>query len=905
MLTLFSGSILYAQLPDSLPVNPQPPRLVQDGETFVQDTTPQSDTIINQLQALNDSLFHASDSINNGVRKRKGAASEIDDLVNYDAVDSLVFSMDTGRVELYNEAIISYEDITLQAGYIRYDMSISEVFATGIPDSTGKIIQKPVFKQGKDSYNLDTIRYNFKTQRAFIKHVVTEAEGGFLHSNETKRQKNGYIHIKDGIYTTCNADHPHFGVVITKGISMPNDKIVSGPVYLTVADIPLPIGLPFSFFPNSRTKTSGILLPQYGEEERRGFYMRDGGYYFALNDYFDLRLTGDVYSNGTWGLRGASSYKLRYKFNGSVNLQFFQNISGYKAIESDYSKSKDYSISWTHAQAREANPNRSFRASVNLSSSTYDKNQTQRIENIVNSTKQSSISYTKSWPNSPFNLSASLNHSQNNSNNSVNMTLPKVAFNMGRINPFERKKAVGPKRWYEDIQLSYTSLLENRIKTTDTMLFTSSVWDDMTNGFRHEIPLSLNIKPFKKSAALQTFTITPNVSYKGMIYSKQKEYYISGYDEDNAAVIEDTLYNKLSYAHAYLPRVSAGISPKIYGNFEFLGDGRLEAVRHVMTPSASFSYVPDMTAIQPDYYRDLYDSVNNEVIKTYSIYEDEIYGTPTFNGASGSVSLSLRNTLEAKVRAKNDTIDKVEKVKLLDNVNLSTSYNIFNRDTLSPSWTPVSLSGSTRLFKNKLNLTFRGTMDPFGYSDSRNRVTETYFNQTGKLARLTSASVSMGMSFSSKKGEKDGEEELDEDDPMMTGFDNTGINDPNSGYIPSRDDFSSGYVDFDVPWNLRVDYTLSYNKPRDVTTIVQTVRASGDLSLTPKWKIQFSTGYDIAGRKVTMTNLSLRRDLHCWQMSISVVPFGTYKSYNFTINARSAILSDLKYNKRKSWQDNF
>lgn len=934
LLTLLPGTLLFAQEPASVPALFQEDSLRQQSpagdstlignKAIYQDSTIVfSDSLFarngmnaDSLLSLTDSL--AIDSTLNDSIPESSLGNSISDMVDYSAVDSMPFSLDGGTVELYNQAVITYGNIKLEAGYIKYDMQKSEVTAYGIRDSTGEMTQLPVFTEGEDSYNAKQIRYNFKTQRAFVTDVITEQEGGYLHAAETKKQKNGHIHLKDGKYTTCDAEHPHFYVAITKGISMPGDKIVAGPAYLVLEDVPLPIGIPFGFFPNSRTKTSGILIPQYGEEERRGFYLRDGGYYFAMNDYMDLRLTGDIYSNGTWGVRASSQYKLRYKFNGALNLQFFNNVSGYKIVEETYSVSKDYSISWNHAQAREASPNSNFSASVNLSSSSYDQNHTRNINNIVRSTKQSSISYTRSFPNSPFNLSASLNHTQNNQSGAVNMTLPKVAFNMSRINPFKRKRAIGPKKWYEDIQLSYSSLLENRIKTKDTLLFTNQVWNDMRNGFRQEIPLSLNIKPFKKNPALQSLTITPSASYRGMIYTSYTEKTIVDYVEKEVngqlvqePVIQDTTYvNGFNYAHAYLPRVSAGMSPKLYGMYEFTGKGRLKAIRHVMTPNASFSYVPDMTGIQPNYYRELYDSVNNEVIETYSIFEDQLYGTPTFNGASGSVSLSLRNNLEAKMLSKNDTIEDLQKVKLLDNFNFSTSYNIFNRDSLSPSWSPISMNGGTRLFNNKLSVNFRGTMDPFYYSESRTRTTETVYSQTGKLARITSATMSLGTSFKSKSGDKKDEgEELDGidnlKDPIIDGFDNTGLNDPNQGYIPGRDDMSGQYVDFDVPWSLRIDYNLSYRKPRDVSTIIQTLRASGDLSLTPKWKIQFSTGYDLANREVTMTSMSLRRDLHCWQMSINIVPFGRYKSYNFTINAKSSILSDLKYNKRKSWQDNF
>lgn len=917
VVLFFTAGISFGQVADSLV-------LTEGNEMPAPDSAIGADTLYNSLDSLSalrsdssvfqvDTAFASADTTAADSTARSGLGGAITDLVDYDAADSIVFSLYAGTVELYNEAIITYGDIKLEAGYIKYDMQRSEVSATGIPDSTGKTIQDPVFTEGEDSYEAKYIRYNFKTQRGYIEEVITEQEGGYLHSRETKKQQNGHIHMKNGKYTTCDAEHPHFYVAITKGISMPGNKIVAGPAYLVLEDVPLPLGIPFGFFPNSQKKTSGVLIPQYGEEDRRGFYLRDGGYYFAMNDYLDLRVSGDIYSNGTWGLRAGSNYRLRYKFNGNVNVQFFNNVTGYKNIESLYDVSRDYSVTWSHAQAREANPNSNFRASVNLSSSSYDRNHQRNINSVMTNTKQSSISYTKSWPNSPFNLSASLNHSQNSNTGAVNMTLPKVSFNMGRINPFERKKRIGEKKWYEDIQLSYSSLLENRIKTADSLLFTNQVWSDMTNGFRHEVPLSLNIKPFKKVAALQSMTITPNVSYKGMFYTSQKEIFISGYNEEivdgttsYTPVVKDTTYtNRLTYAHSYLPRISASLSPKVYGMYNFTGGGRLEAIRHVMTPSAGFSYVPDMTAIQPDYYRDVFDSLNNKLLRTYSIYEDEIYGTPTFNGASGSMSFSLRNNLEAKIRTVNDTVEEVKKVKLLDNFNFSTNYNFFNKDSLSPGWSPINMNGSTRIFNNKLSVNFRGVLDPFAYDESRSRTTETYFSQTGKLARLTNASVSMGISFSSKSGDKKGEGEDGEDPLMRPSFGESGVADPNSEFNPNQDDQFGDYVDFDVPWSVKLDYTFSYNKPKDVSNIVQTVRASGDLSLSPKWKIGFNTGYDLANKKFSTTNFSLYRDLHCWEMRISVVPFGTFKSYNFQINAKSSILSDLKYNKRKAWQDNF
>ena len=839
--------------------------------------------------------------------------SDIKSRVDYSATDSLIFSLDGGTVEMYGDAKVTYGDIELTANYIRYEMNQNVVIANGLPDSSGTVIGNPVFTDPNTSFESTLLRYNFKTQKGYIEEVITEQEGGYLHADQTKKQTSGHIHLKNGKYTTCDAKHPHFYIAITKGISMPGDKIISGPAYLVLADVPLPLGIPFGFFPNSKTKTSGILIPKYGEEQRRGFFLREGGYYFAMNDYMDLRVTGDIYTNGTWGIRVGSSYKWNYHFGGNLSFKYFKNISGYKNIEGLYSVSKDYSIGWSHSQDSKANPTSSFRASVNLSSASYDRNHTRNINSVMTNTKQSSVSYTKSWPNSPFNLSVSLNHSQNTNTKGVNMTLPKMSLNMARINPFKRKSATGPKKWYEDIQLSYTSILENRISTYDSLLFTSAVWDDMKNGYKHSIPLNLNISPFKKTAALQSFSITPSMNYNGMLYTRQTYKYISGYNEiDNDGVISydpvitDSLINKFSYAHSLFPSISSGFSPKIFGMYQFKGDGRLEAIRHVMTPSASLSYVPDMTSIQADYYRIVIDEVNQDTVTKYSIYEDQIYGTPTFNGASGSLNLSLRNNLEAKMRSKNDTVDEVEKVKILDNLNFSTGLDLFHKDTLTPAWRPISFNGSTRIFKGNLNITFRGTLDPFGYDEKRSRTTETYFSQTGKLVRLTNFSVSSGFSFKSKQGNGKDEEEPSSTDresrlnnPDMAG------KDPMANYDPNNEEFYGDYVDFDIPWSLRVDYNFSYSKPRDKSTIIQTIRASGDFSLSPNWKIGFNTGYDLAKKVFTTTNLSIYRDLHCWEMRISVVPFGTFRSYNFQINAKSSILTDLKYNKRKAWQDNF
>lgn len=895
LLTVIAGRLLQAQQPDSIDM-------------------PLSEALDDSLLMALDSAYLLSPGTDSTTADTIPAVSKsqnaISSEVKYDAIDSLNFSLDGGMVELFGDAIITFDDIELTAAYIRYEMDKNLVVAYGVKDSTGVLIGKPVFTDPSGSFESKMLNYNFKTKKGYIEEVVTEQEGGYLHSEETKLQTNGHIHLKNGKYTTCDAPHPHFYIAITKGISMPGDKIVSGPAYLVLQDVPLPLGIPFGFFPNSTTKTSGILIPKYGEEGQRGFYLREGGYYFAMNEYMDLRLTGDIYTNGTWGVRLGSNYKLNYKFSGNLNVKYFKNINGYKNIEGLYTVSRDYAIGWSHSQDSRANPTSSFRASVNLSSSSYDKNHTRNINSVMTNTKQSSVSYTKRWPSSPFNLSASLNHSQNSNTNSVTMTLPKISLNMGRITPFKRKHATGPKRFYEDIQFSYTSILENRISTYDSLLFTSEVWDDMKNGYKHSIPLSLSIKPFKKTPMLQSFAITPSMNYNGMLYTRQMTKFLT-YDEvddGNGGIymdptVHDSLINKISYAHSLFPSFSSGVSPKIYGMYQFRGDGRLEAIRHVMTPTASFSYVPDMETFQPNYYRAVIDEENMDTLEVYSIYEGQIYGTPTTRGPSGSLNLSLRNNIEAKLRSKNDTIDETEKLKLLDNLSFSTSLNLFHTDTLTPAWRPVSVNGSTRILNNKLNISFRGVLDPFAHDSIRNRTRETWFSKTGKPVRLTNASISAGFTLKSKQGKNDEDSEGDRESQLNNP--DMGSADPSGVYDPRMEDYYGDYVDFEIPWSLRIDYSFSYSKPKFESRVVQTVRASGDFSLTPNWKIGFNTGYDLDRKQFTTTNLSVYRDLHCWEMRISVVPFGAYKSYNFQINAKSSILSDLKYNKRKAWQDNF
>ena len=876
MIFLFNGTILVAQEPqragDSLLI--QEPVLVTDTTGLI----PIPDTVHN---------ISPTDT------SKKSKEESIDSPVEYTAKDSLVYALGQEKVYLYGDGEVKYKDILLKAAIIEFDMTKEIVIATGRADSTGKITGKPVFTQGSESFESDTLSYNFRTKKGIIKHIFTEQEGGYLHSNITKRQPNNEIHLKDGKYTTCDLEHPHFWIALTKAKSIPNDKIVSGPAYFVIADVPLPIGIPFGFFPTTKTNKSGVLTPQYGEESKRGFYLRNGGYYFALSDYIDLRLTGDIYTNGTWGARLGSTYRKRYKFNGNLSINYFENVTGEQGI--DYSESKDFAFIWSHSQDSKANPNRRFSANVNFTTGTYDQNHTRNINNVMRSTKQSSITFSKVWPNSPFNLNASANATQNSMDRSMNIKLPSTSINMNRIYPFRSKKRTGKSRWYEDIQISYSSTLENRLNTYDTLLFSTQL-ADFDNAYQHNIPVSLNLK------ALNYFTISPNLRYTGVIFTKTiHPQYIEDFQYPNTDILVDTFLidtiSNMKYAHAYVPSLNIDFSPKIFGRYTFREKSRVEAIRHVMTPRASFSYTPDMKGKVPNYYQTVVVDSTGKT-RTYSLFDESIYRTPVPSGRQGSVSLSLMNNIEMKLKPGSDTIEEVKKVKLLDNLNFSTRYDIF-KDSMR--WSPISMSSNTALFKRLVNLRFGGRFDPYSYvvdkNGTRRSIDVSLWKDKQQLLRMTSFDFSLGMNFKSKQGKSGSDEEVPESETTTPG-----ITQPT---VTGEENYYGQYVDFDVPWSLAINYNFNYTRSKEEPGIIQSLRINGDFSLTPNWKIGFNTGYDFTNNKVSMTNLSLYRDLHCWEMQMSVVPFGTYRSYSFQINIKSSILRDLKYEQGDNWYDNF
>jgi hypothetical protein len=532
--------------------------------------------------------------------------------VKYTSVDSMDISVSEQKIFLYGEAHVIYEDIELKAGYIEIDLALNEVFASGLTDSLGNVTGRPVMTEGFETFEAQTMRYNFETKRGLIHGIVTEQEGGFLHGQTTKKHENDHLHIQGGKYTSCDLDHPHFYIALTRAKVIPDDKVVSGPAYLVIEDIPLPVAVPFGFFPNKRGRTSGILLPTYGEEASRGFYLRNLGYYLNLNEYMDLRVQGDIYSLGSWSFDASSNYRKRYRYNGSFRYAYSQNVVGERGFAT-FQENTSYNIAWQHRQDAKASPYSNFSASVNFGSSSFNKFNytTVNPDTYATNTAQSSVSFSHRWPDSPFSFNSSMRANQNFSTQTVNIGLPSVTFNMARQYPFRNTDRVGATRWYDNIEVSYNSKLDNRLNTYDTLLFRREVLRDMESGFQHDIPLRANFRLFN------LINITPGVAYSGVMYTNSiRKTWVDDYvdpvsGETVPSLITDTIPGVV-YGHSINPNFSTGFSQNIYGMFQFR-NSRVEAVRHVMTPSVSFSFTPDVQGLLPDYYRTVQrDTLGNE-----------------------------------------------------------------------------------------------------------------------------------------------------------------------------------------------------------------------------------------------------------------------------------------------------
>ncbi len=881
LLILIWQSLIFAQEP------------VKNSKNLKKQNPPALPSYKGVKKSVRDSLIALKkDTLALDSLKIQNEGDDFDAQVEYTADGKITINNSANTIYMYKNAQVKYKDIELKADYIALNRDSNLVHATGKPDSTGTVVGKPVFKQGEQEFQADEIRYNFLTKKGIVYGVVTEQEGGYIHSGKTKLMNDSTYNLKDGKYTTCDAEHPHFYLQMTKAKVLSNKKIVTGPAYLVVEDLPIYfIFLPFGFFPNSPKYSSGFLMPTYGEEVNRGFYLRDMGYYWAANDYFDVALRADIFSKGSRGLKMHSNYRLRYKFSGGFDINYYKNVYGDPGLP-DYKVQNDFAITWNHTLDSKASPNQTFSASVNYSTSQYDQNNANTTQNYLTNTKQSSISYTRRWENSPFTMSGNLRHSQNSRDTTVSLTMPQMTFSVTRLYPFKSKKSVGKEKWYQKIGMSYNFDMQNTINAKEYDLFNSSLVKDWQNGIKQSIPVSTSFK------ALKFITVSPSFNYNERWYSSQIR---KAYNPVKKTVeISDTIYG---FTRDFDYAVSLGTSTKIYGNFMPLNPkSNIKGIRHVMTPSLSFSMQPDFSSSGYGMYGDVeyYDSQGRPVTLRYPYHEGGIYGTAG-SGRSGSIGFNLGNTLEMKMLNTKDTTskEKYKKVKLIDQLSFATSYNLA-ADSLNLS--NFNITARTRVSDVDINM--GAIMDPYAFENGH-LINVYEFSRSKKIARLTSANLSFGYGFKSKSKEDAKQtlkNELDKDGkPVAKSEDQKVIDNARKNYpeIPQ-------YANFEIPWDFRFDYSLRYSRPNpDVAaTINQTVEFNGNISLTKNWLVGFSSGLDIQKMEVSFTQFNIFRDLHCFQMSLNVVPFGYRQSFSFTIRATAAMLQDLKLSKKDSFYDN-
>ncbi|MCQ2975428.1 MAG: hypothetical protein MJ211_11550 [Bacteroidales bacterium] len=863
------------------------------------------------LALSNDSTIVTVDSL--AIPKKK---SIVDIPIEYQCDDSLMISLSDKKVYMYGSTSVKSGSMNLDADYMQIDMDTRIVYAEGTEDSvTHEIIGKPEFKDNNDEFTAKTIKYNFVTKEGYVCEVNTEQENGFLFGERTKIHANREIHLKNGRYTTCDEENPHFYFEMTKAKFIPNDKIIAGPSYLVLLDVPVYcLGIPFGIFPSSKRRHSGIVVPKYGEESKRGLYLQDGGYYLALGDYVDLQLLGSLYTYGGWGAKVISQFKVRYKFSGNFNFSYMKNISGLREFEnikgasSDvvYSSMSSYTFRLSVNQDSKANPNSSFGVNVSYDKSRYDLQNSNNYADVTRSTTQSSINYNTSMFNGKANLSATSNMVQNFADSSITLTLPTFAFSVSKFFPFKRKVQVGKQRWYEKINSSFNANFSNKIdRVHDSLFMKKEMWDYAKYGFEYSVPISTSF------SVLKYVTVSPSFKYHGRIYPNYIIKYMNpqaqfGTSKDTT-IVHTGIDTINCLRHNYDFDFSIGASTKIYGIFTFNRLKHLKAFRHVITPSIGFSMRPDFSSENFDYYRQ--DPTDPEGLKYYSIYQNGIYGYPP-SGKMGAITFSLANNFEMKVKTKKDTTEgSLTKIKLLENLSFSGSYNLA-ADSCKLS--NISVNTGTRLF-DKINVTVFGTLNPYKL-DSLGRKTKYYeFKESNgrKWARLESATISTSYSISSNSFGKNKDKknaDVDEDQAEVDEFGNvifTTEEIEEKRKLKQRKENDDEYNYYNVPWSLSGSYSFSYSKPgKDAPIINQSINFSGNFTFTDKWTMSYNSGYNIQKRQFNTTSLSVTRNLHCFSLSFSIIPFGTLKSYNFRLAFGSALFQGIDYKRRQTWRDN-
>jgi len=841
-------------------------------ETLVNKNTKLLNQIENPAPDVGlDKHLAVKDTIQVDTIPKKKKKESLKDIVSHSSFNTIKIRIKDQTTTLYDKAKLHYEDVDLEAGIITIDYKNNLIIATGIKDSLGIYTQKPYFKQDGEESTQDSLIVNFKTKRALIWGARSQQGDLYTGSGVSKKVNDSTVYVRDVFVTSSKKENPDYEIHISKAKLIPNKKIIAGVSQLIIADVPTPAFLPFAYFPLTKTRTSGILIPSYGESNKQGYYLQNGGYYLALSDYFDLALTGDIYTNGSWGMRANTNYAWRYNFSGNFSYSYNNNINSLRGFD-DYSKSSNYNIRWTHSQDRAANPNARLSASVNLGSSRFYRESYNEYHNnsYLNNQLNSSVSYSRDFVGTPFHMSLSTTHSQNVNKKTITMSLPSLRINMDRIYPFAPKEGVSTNLLHK-LSLGYNMSGDYKINTTDEDFMKKQMFKTAQKDVNHNVNLSTNIKVFKY------FSLSPSAKYTEKWYF---DYISRRYDTEEQEMQNDTVQGFKAFRKY---STGASVSTNVYGTFKF-NKGRLKAIRHTIRPSVSYSYTPDLSF----YNEESYNPDTDETI----VYSPFGNGTSAISSnMQNRLNFTLNNTFEAKVMPKDSMQTEATKLSLLNSLNFGTSYNM-SADTMR--WSPVKVSAGTVLFK-KLRLNLSATLDPYAITANGSRINKFNINNGGSLFRLPDANATMSYRISSKDfGRKEDEEE---NVPI-----DTGIESETKGNKTTNTDSKTKKVKLfysEIPWNISFSYALVYSDRKLENEISgHTLGFNGDVELSPKWNVGFNSGYDFKDMGIARTRLNFQRDLDSWKMSLSWVPFGERSNYNFFIGVKSSFLSELKYDKQ-------
>jgi len=866
----------------------------------------------------------------------KTATDNFDAPVNYKARDSIVYDLTNEKAFIYGQGEVTQKDVNLKAGFIDLNNKTKLVAAIGRADSSGSIIEKPIFSQGEQVFNATELSYNFKTKKGRINDVVTQQGDGFLHGEQVKKSPDNEFYAYHNYYTTCNLEEPHFHIALKKVKVVPNELIVSGPAQLTIQNVPTPLVLPFGIFPIQKGQRSGIVLPSWGFSPTQGYYFRNGGIYLGFGRLADFELTSDIYTRGTWRLNLLSRYVRRYRFNGNFNIGYGMAKNG-DPITPDFTKSKNFEVSWQHNQDQKAHPYRRFSANVRFLSNNYTRTYEVSNQDVLTNTYNSSISFNYTFPHSPFSFTAQANHDQNTNTRIATLTLPRLTLNMRSINPFKRKIQVGKQRWYEKIALNYNNNALAKIVAADSLLLTKQALEYLEAGMAHQASLRTDFKLFKY------FNLAPSFNYTENWYPQStRKVFIADttYETITTTTGEtktDTILPHLKtikdkgFASTRYFSASTSLSTRIYGSFLFKR-GRIAGIRHEVNPSVGFSYSPNFADPFWGYYQQIEDEngqyisgQNEEVYKylnldtnyRYSIFEGMPFGGPG-SGKSGTISFSIGNNLQMKMRPKIDTTEIKKKINLIDQFSVASGYNLA-ADSLN--WQMINLSARTNLFNGAVSIIWSASYDPYIINSNGRRLNTLVWNDSKKLARFNGTNLTINTTLRPKNkqttasqpqtqaqaqanssGARRGEGLLQ---PSTTP--NTTDNRINEEEAEAIGLNPENYVNWEIPWNLSAGYTLNVQPQTSngitKNQITQTIALNGDINLTYKWKIGFSTGYDLTNKDISRTSIDIYRDLHCWEILFTIAPFGQYKRYDFTLRAKSPTLQDLKLSRKRNWRD--